>query len=180
MTTDTTIGVTIDDGDEDASGPLTGTITLDVTPASSGVITTLVPGAQNTMEETALVFSSGGSNAITVGDGTAGDPVLRTELSVTNGTLTLNTAAGLAFENGADGTASMTITGLESAINTALDGLTFTPTLNYDGPVNLQITTDLQADLQGNYTFTQPGALGEDSSPSGANAGVPSGSRSRT
>ena len=31
---DTSIGVAIDDGDEDASGPLTGTITLDVTPAN--------------------------------------------------------------------------------------------------------------------------------------------------
>ena len=171
---DTTILVNIDDGDEDASGALTGIITLDVIPTIGGAITTQVPGAQNTNEDSALVFSTGSGNTITVDDGTAGDSVLRTELSVTNGILTLNTAAGLSFESGADGTSSMTIIGLESAINTALDGLTYTPSLNYDGLANLQLTTDSQADLQGFYSFTQPGALGEDTSSGGANVGTPS------
>lgn len=173
---DTTINVNIDDGDEDASGSLMGTITLEVTPNIDGAVSTNVPGSQSTDEDSALVFSTGGGNAITVDDGTAGDSILRTSLTVTNGVLKLSTVAGLSFDNGADDTSSMTITGLESAINTALNGLTFTPTLDYEGLASLQIGTDLQADLQGFYTFTQTGALGEDSSPDGANAGVPSNS----
>lgn len=171
---DTSININIDDGDEDASGALTGTITLDVTPTISGAVSTHVPGAQNTNEDTTLVFSTGIGNAIIVDDGTAGDSVLRTELSVTNGTLKLGTLAGLSFESGADGTSSMIIIGLESAINTALDGLIFTPSPDYEGLANLQLTTDSQADLQGHYTFTQPGALGADTSPAGANAGAES------
>ncbi len=129
-------------------------VNITVTPAApvTGVANT-VPGNQNVDEDASLVFSSGTGNAITVDDGTAGDPELRTTLSVTNGTLTLATTLGISFDSGADGTASMTIHGDESAINAALDGLTFTPTGGYNGPADLQVTTDLGAHLLGNYTF---------------------------
>ena len=170
---DTSIDIVIDDGDEDASGALTGTIVLDV---SQGGPSTTVPADQNTDEDSTLVFSSGSGNAITVNDGAVGDSFLRTALSVTNGTLKLSTVAGLSFENGADETSAMTIIGLESAINTALEGLTFTPTADYEGLANLQLMSDSQKNLQGHYTFTQPGALGADTSPAGANAGTASGS----
>ncbi len=157
-------------GNPTAFSAATETATLTVVPAA-GVIT-LVPGAQNTDEDTSLVFSAANGNAITVDDGSAGDPVLRAELSVTNGILTLNTIAGLSFESGADGTSSMTITGLESAINTALDGLSFTPAGDYNGPANLQITMDLQGNLLSRYTFDNPAELGNDDSPTGSNDGT--------
>ena len=47
----------------------------------------------------------------------------------------------------------MVINGTESNINAALNGLTFTPTANYNGSANLQITTALFADQEGLYTF---------------------------
>ncbi|MGB5439071.1 MAG: Ig-like domain-containing protein, partial [Gammaproteobacteria bacterium] len=130
-----------------------------------------VPGNQNVAEDASLVFSSGTGNAITVDDGTTGNPELRTTLSVTNGTLTLATMAGITIDSGANGTADMTIHGTESAINAALDGLTYTPTGDYNGPANLQVTTDLDAHLLGNYSFDTASPGTNDSDP-GTNDGI--------
>ncbi len=57
-------------------------------------------------------------------------------LSVSNGTLTLASTAGLSFTGGSDGTADVTMTfsGTAAAINTALgSGLTYNPTADYHG-----------------------------------------------
>ncbi|MCP4377286.1 MAG: LamG domain-containing protein, partial [bacterium] len=97
--------------------------------------------------------------------------MLRTTLTVTNGTLNLATTAGLSSVTG-DGTDTVTLIGLESDINTALDGLTYVPTANYNGPANLQVTTDLQADLLGFYEFEINGEIGNDTSPNGTNDGA--------
>ena len=96
----------------------TETATLSV----NGVVgvATAVPPAQLLDEDVALVFSSGNGNAITVSDGTGSDASLRVTLAVTDGTLTLSGTAGLTFVAGADGSATMTIVGLESAINASV------------------------------------------------------------
>ncbi len=135
-------------------------------------VTNLVPSAQDTDEDTSLIFSTGNGNAISVDDGSAGDPLLRTSLSVANGTLTLATTADLTFDGGADGTSAMTISGLESAINAALDGLDYTPDNDYNGPENLQITTDALDGLIARYTFDDPVNPGNDDSPGGAHDGT--------
>ena len=59
---------------------------------------------------------------------------VQVSLSVSNGTLSLSGITGLSFSVG-DGTgdASMVFSGTISAINTALAGLTYTPTANYNG-----------------------------------------------
>ncbi len=139
--------------------------------AVSGMIN-LVPGAQHTDEDTSLTFSTGNGNSISVDDGSAADPLLRTSLSVTNGILTLPTIAGITFENGANGTDSMTISGLESAINAALDGLDYTPISDYHGTENLQIVTDTFGGLIAQYTFDNPLDPGNDDSPGSANDGT--------
>ena len=54
-------------------------------------------------------------------------------LTVTNGTLTLAGTTGLAFQAGADGTATMTVRGTIADINTAMNGMSYAPTANYTG-----------------------------------------------
>ncbi|NND72195.1 MAG: DUF4347 domain-containing protein, partial [Rhodothermales bacterium] len=137
-------------------------------------VTTIAPLTENTVEDTDLVFSVAGGNAVTVDDDTTGDPVLRTTLTVTNGVLTLASTVGLTTVTG-DGTDTVVVIGLESAINSALDGLTYSPSTGYDGAATLQVTADLQANLLGYYQFDQANPLGQDSSPGGGNDGTPSG-----
>src|SRR4029079_3716982 len=101
-----------------------------------------VPGPLITNEDTAIPFSAGNGNAITISDVDADPGNVRVTLSVTNGTLTLSTVAGLTFNSGANGTGAMTVTGTRPSINTALNGLVSLPGLNYNGPATLTITTN--------------------------------------
>jgi hypothetical protein len=102
-----------------------------------------VPGTQTTDEDTPLVFSTGTGNAISIGDVDAAGNVVRVSLSVSNGTLTLGNLTGLVFVSG-DGIAdaSMTVAGTVDDINAALEGLTYDPTLNFNGGDSLTIVTD--------------------------------------
>ena len=99
-----------------------------------------VPGTQNATEDTDKVFSSGTGNAITVSDDDAGSGDMTVTLSVSSGRLTLASTAGLSsFSN--DGTATVTLSGSQAAINTALDGLRYRGNLNFQGPDTLTILT---------------------------------------
>ncbi|MDX6581826.1 MAG: hypothetical protein QOI10_1010, partial [Solirubrobacterales bacterium] len=103
-----------------------------------------VPGAQSTNEDTNLVLSGG--NAISVSDVDAAPGSLQVTLNATHGLVTLSGTAGLAFSVG-DGTAdpTMTFTGTQANLNSALNGLTFAPTpADYNGPATLQIVTNDQ------------------------------------
>ncbi len=145
---------------------------------SAGVANS-APAAASTPESTPLVFSVSNGNAISVDDGSASAPVLRTTLSVTNGTLSLASTIGLTSVSG-DGTTSVTVIGAESAINNALDGLAFTPTAFFNGSVNLQVTTDVKADLVAFYEFENSADLADDTSPVGSNDGSVTGSPTTT
>jgi VCBS repeat-containing protein len=92
-----------------------------------------------------LTFSSAGSNAILIADVDAGSSPMQVQLTATGGTLTLSSTTGLTFTAG-DGTtdASMTFTGTISAINTALNGLTFVPTTQFAGTAGVQVVTNDQ------------------------------------
>ncbi|MEZ6135354.1 MAG: LamG-like jellyroll fold domain-containing protein [Pirellulaceae bacterium] len=162
-------------GQTDSSGVFMRQYTLSgVGPALANV----VPGSQSTNEDTSLIFSSGNGNQISITD----DPGTSLEviLSITNGTLTLSGTSGLTFSTG-DGTsdATMTFSGTVENINTALNGLSFNPTANYYGGATLTIDTsegssalDVDAALDGRYTFDNTGALGTDDSGSGNNGTV--------
>src|SRR5262249_16931496 len=104
-----------------------------------------VPPPQSTNEDTNLVFSTAGGNPISIADPDAGSNPVQVTLSVTNGVLSLSGTSGLTFTTG-DGTldATMIFTGTIANINTALAGLTYVPTTNFNGSSTLTITTNDQ------------------------------------
>ncbi|HEX3248034.1 MAG TPA: choice-of-anchor Q domain-containing protein [Pyrinomonadaceae bacterium] len=104
-----------------------------------------VPGPQTTNEDTAKVFSSGNGNQISVADVDLNANQIKITLTATNGTITLASIAGLSFTTG-DGTAdaTMVFTGTLANVNTALNGLSFNPTADFNGAASLQIISDDQ------------------------------------
>jgi len=56
---------------------------------------------------------------------------------------------GITFVEGADGDATMIIEGLESDLNTALNGLVFNPVSDFNGSDTLNIDLSIGADLDG-------------------------------
>ena len=82
-----------------------------------------VPGDQETPQNAPLAFE--GERQITIRGSKAGSGTLTLSLSVTNGTLTLGSPNGLIVISGADGTSSLTVSGSQNDLNTALDGLTY-------------------------------------------------------
>ena len=101
-------------------------------------------GAEHQRRHRAGVLAGNG-NQISIADVDAGAGSVQVTLTGTNGTLTLAGIAGLTFTTG-DGTAdaTMTFTGTVANINTALNGLSFAPTANFNGAASLQITTNDQ------------------------------------
>ncbi|GGK09086.1 hypothetical protein GCM10009304_39030 [Pseudomonas matsuisoli] len=113
----------------------TATVTLIVAEpnyAPTVVAPALVAGS----EDNPIVLS--GANAITVGDANAAD-TLTVTLSVNHGTLNLAGTAGLTVVSGANGSASVTVSGSAAALNAALNGLTFTPVADYNGNALIQV-----------------------------------------
>jgi hypothetical protein len=138
-----TLTVTTDDLGNSPAPALndSDSVTLNVTAVNDAPANT-VPAAQATNEDTALVFSAGNGNQVLVADVDAGASLIDVTLTVTNGTLTLAGTVGLAFQAGADGTATMTVRGTIADINTAMNGMTYQPVLNYTGAASLTVTTD--------------------------------------
>ncbi|MFN8633983.1 MAG: Calx-beta domain-containing protein [Chloroflexota bacterium] len=145
--------VTDDLGNTGTGGPLSDTDSVSITVvAQNQPPVNSVPGTQSVAEDGTLTFSSGNSNLISISDSDAGANTVQVALTATNGTLTLSGTAGLDFAfapdaNGSpsgDGTADATMTfrGTIAAVNTALSGLTFAPTANYNGPASVQIVTN--------------------------------------
>ncbi|MEE9451397.1 MAG: hypothetical protein V3V61_01410, partial [Gammaproteobacteria bacterium] len=93
-----------------------------------------VPSAQATNEDTALVI-----NGTTIADVDASDNDLAVTLSVTDGTITLASTAGLNFSAGSDTQASMTFTGTLANINTAIVSLTYQGDADFNGTDTLNI-----------------------------------------
>ena len=104
-----------------------------------------VPGAQNTNEDTALTFGS--ANKISISDvdaETFGPAPVGVTLGVDNGTLTLGSTPPAGVSISGNGTGTVTLTGPIAAINSALNGLTYTPTADYNGAATLTVTTNDQ------------------------------------
>jgi Domain of unknown function (DUF4347) len=134
-----TVRYVLTDGEGGTSANYDTTVTVsDVNDAPMNT----VPGAQSTEEDTALVFSSGNGNQLSINDVDAGGDTVVITLTAVNGTLTLSGTTGLTFIFG-DGTADAVIafTGTVADINTALNGLSFTPTANFTGSASVQLTT---------------------------------------
>jgi Spy/CpxP family protein refolding chaperone len=103
-----------------------------------------VPGAQTVLEDNSLVFS--GANPISVSDPDAGNNTVEATIAVTNGVASLGGIAGLSFTSGdGAGDATMTFTGSIADINNALNGLSYSPSADFNGPSLLTITTNDKA-----------------------------------
>jgi hypothetical protein len=90
-------------------------------------------------ENGTLVFSSANGNAITLADAAASATSDSLVLTATHGTLFLGSTAGLTFTAGANGSASMTISGTLASLSAALNGLEYTPKTGYSGAASLTI-----------------------------------------
>lgn len=121
------------------------------TPVNQGsILNTTV----TTPEDTGYVFSSANDNAITVDDPDVGE-ILRVVLSVPQGlgTIALGDTTGITVIN--NNTNVVTITGAtQEQVNTALEGLTFTPPGDFTGSITLTINTADTEQLSDTDTVT--------------------------
>jgi CSLREA domain-containing protein len=127
-------------GGEDTSKPQSFTIVVE--PVDDAPVN-VMPGQQSVIENSVLTFSSINSNRISIFDVDTSSGNVRITLTANNGTLTLGSTAGLTFTAG-DGSAdtSMAFRSTIGGINTALHGMTFTPTFGFSGFATLEMTTE--------------------------------------
>jgi len=139
--------VTINDGGNTGSGGEqtdTTSVTLVVTAVNDAPVNSL-PTTQSVDQDGALVFSSANGNLISISDVDAGSNNVRVTLTASNGLLALGSTTGLSFLVGSgNGDGTMTFTGSITDINSALNGMVFSPTSGYNGPASLQIHTNDQ------------------------------------
>ena len=122
--------------------PTARTLTVDVSAVNDAPVVS-APPAQDIASDTTRVFSTVNGNRIYVSDLDAGLSSIQMTLTTTNGSLTLNGVDGLVFSVGdGAGNVTMTFTGSVASINTALDGLQFTPSVGFVGGVNVTIHVD--------------------------------------
>jgi len=130
-----------DNGNTGAGGPLGDSKTVAITVnAVNDAPVNSVPGTQTVAEDTNLVFSTSNGNAITTSDVDAGGNSVQVTLTATNGTLATGSTLNVTVTG--NGTSTVTIVGAISDINAALEGTTFTPNLNFNGPASISMTTD--------------------------------------
>lgn len=124
-----------------------GTVTVTVTAANDAPVVT-VPGAQTSPEDTALVFNTVNNRKVSFSD-PDGDVSVQATLAVTNGKLTIPASAGVTITG--NDTGSVQLTGIISAINTALDGggVTYQPTADFSGSDSLIVTVNDQGNTGG-------------------------------
>lgn len=114
----------------------TATVTITLNAVNDAPVNVL-PGPRTVAEDGTLTFAGN----LSIGDIDAGAANVQTTLSVSNGTLTLSTTAGLTFIAGANNSASMMIQGSLVSINAALNGMQYHPNANFNGSESLQINT---------------------------------------
>ncbi len=137
-----TITLALQDNGGTANGGIdtsaTQTFTITVNGTNDPPVNT-VPGAQATADTTALVFSTGNGNAISVADPDAGVSNIQTALTIGSGTLTLPSTVGVTAVG--NGTGNLQITGPQAAINTVLNGLIYQPQVGTSATLTLTVAT---------------------------------------
>jgi Calx-beta domain/Bacterial Ig domain/FG-GAP-like repeat/Bacterial cadherin-like domain len=133
------VSVRLEDGDTTSANQ---TFTIKVNPVNDKPSNTVPIVEQTVNEDDFLVFSSQQGNAISVADIDAGSNSLLVNLSTANGSLQLSQTTGLIVRG--NGSGSLSLTGTLVNINTALDGLAFKPTNNFNGETSIKITTNDQ------------------------------------
>ncbi len=129
-----TVSFTISDGDLNST---VATRDIAITSVNDAPLIT-IPGSQAIPVNGSLTLA--GANAIQVADVDAASNSVQVTLTVAQGTVSLASTAGLTFSTG-DGTsdASMVFTGTLTAINAALDGLSYAPTGGYSGTASIGV-----------------------------------------
>ena len=110
------------------------TVTVDIAPVNDGPINT-IPGTQNIDEDNDLVFSGGLSVSDIDADAGSG---LQVDLSVSSGSLTVGSSGATVT---GDGTGTVRVNGTVADVNGALNGLTYSPNLNFNGSDALSVNT---------------------------------------
>ncbi len=136
------LSISVDDTTTLVNGnTATGSVSIEVDPAAGGP-SVVAPQSVATNVNTALDFSNSNSDAIVVGDSGSSSTTLTVSLSDSNGTLTLATTSGITITAGSNNSAGMTVTGTAAEINTALNGLSFSPTTGSNAGDDLSISVD--------------------------------------
>ncbi|MEJ8855830.1 tandem-95 repeat protein [Variovorax robiniae] len=139
--------LTNDGGNTGVGGPLTDadTATINITPVNDAPVHT-VPGPQVVNEDTPLAFT--GAALISVDD--LDGNLATTQLTVANGTLTVDLAGGATVSAGANGSNTLTLAGTQAQINAALATLRYQGHANFNGSDSLSIvSTDTGAPILG-------------------------------
>ncbi len=142
-TTDRSITVVVSDGQASST---TRTATVTVIPNNDAISNT-VPGAQNGSEDIGITFSGTNGNKISVSDADAGSGIVKVTVSADHGSLSATEPSG--GTRGGNGTHTLQLTGTVSAVNTALDGLGYTPDANYNGGDTITVASDDQGNSGG-------------------------------
>jgi hypothetical protein len=139
--------VSVDDKGSTGGGSLTDSDAVAITiNALNEAPVVSVPGTQTFDEDTSRAFSTGNGNAISVADGDAGSGDLRTTLTATNGTLSIDTTGldfscgGCAGDGSSDGT--MTFEGTLAETNSALQTLVYAPNANFSGAATITVAVN--------------------------------------
>ena len=121
------------------NGATTGPQTVGITLADTTTVSDALPASLSGNENTAIALS--GANAITVSDTPNTGDVLQTMLTVSHGTITVDTLDGTTVVGGANGSGSVTLSGTAAQITAALASANYTGNSNYYGPDSLVVTT---------------------------------------
>ena len=97
---------------------------------------TISPGAQSVLENNPLTLS--GSSAPSTA--TNHSSTTTVTLSVSSGVINLGSPGSVTISGGADGSSTVTFFGSPTAVNTAMNGLVYTPNLNFTGSDTLVFT----------------------------------------
>lgn len=119
-----------------------GTVTINIAAVNDAPTVTSTASTVNINEDVTRVFNLVNGNQILVNDVDNPAAAMGLTISVTGGgALTLGSTAGLTGTVG-NGTSSITTSGTMAALNTALEGLSYTPALNSSGTFTLTITAN--------------------------------------
>ncbi|GAB1541341.1 hypothetical protein NUACC21_40120 [Scytonema sp. NUACC21] len=151
------IDITVDDKDNTGNGEAenaTTSITVNINPVNDAPVHTVPTTVQKTNEDTALIFSDSKGNQIRIDDVDALSNPMEVTLTATDGILSLGSNNRVSAQG--NNTGKVIVTGAIADINNALNGLSFTPKLNYSGNAVIEITTNDKnnTDLGGEKTTT--------------------------
>ncbi|MDZ7790183.1 MAG: cadherin domain-containing protein [Xanthomonadales bacterium] len=136
LTTRTVAIEVADDGG--ASTGRTSTITIE---AGNDAPTITGPGGTLQPDED-VAFDLSGTDEIQIADVDAGGGTVEVSLSANNGTLTLGSITGLAFDSGGNGTGAFTVSGTVTDLNNALATLDYQGNPNYFGADTISATVN--------------------------------------